>query len=145
MRTTYRVLAGLIALGVLLQAAFVAAAWFTLIGDVDDGLVVDSDYDGNLGHALHGIVGLNIMPLLGLILFIVSFFAKFPGAVKWAGFTFLAIIVQVVLAFLSFGWGPLGALHGLNAFVVLGLAAYSARRAAVAGLEPLGKTEAATV
>ena len=72
-----------------------------------------------------------IMPILGLLLFVFSFFAKFPGAVKLGGFTFLAIIVQVVLAFVAFGVPVVGALHGINAFVVFGLAAYSARRASI--------------
>jgi hypothetical protein len=50
--------------------------------------------------------------------------------VKWAGFTFLAIVVQVVLAFVSFGVPIIGVLHGINAFVVLGLAIYAARQVA---------------
>ena len=149
MRTTYRVLAGLIALGVVVQAAAVALGWFITLADIDDGQVVDKAYledDGwNVGLLTHSIVGLNLMPLLGLVLFVISFFAKFPGAVKWAGFTFLAIIVQVLLAFLSFGVGELGFLHGINAFVVLGLAANAARRATTAGTEPITRAETATV
>lgn len=130
MRGAYKGIAHLIALGVLLQAAFVAAAWFQTINDVDGGTVINADYEGNLGHMLHGMVGMMVMPLLGLIFFIVSFFAKLPGGVKWAGFTFLAIVVQVVLAFVSFGVPIIGALHGINAFVVFGLALYAGRRAA---------------
>jgi hypothetical protein len=130
MRGAYKGIAQLIALGVLLQAAFVASAWFQAINDVDGGKVINEDYEGNLGHALHGITGMMIMPLLGLLLLIVSFFAKLPGGVKWAGFTFLAIVVQVVLAFVSFGVPIIGVLHGINAFVVLGLAIYAARQVA---------------
>lgn len=134
MKQTYRVLAGLIALGVLVQAAAIAFGWFEVINKVDEGsLVFDSDYDGNAGHAIHGIVGMNVMPLLGLILLIVSFFAKIPGGVKWAVALFLAIVVQVVLAFVSFGVPAVGALHGINALVVLGLA--------VAALKSAGTTE----
>ncbi len=130
MRSAYRGIALLIALGVLVQAAAVAGGWFGTINEVDDGAIVNADYDGNLGHAVHGIVGMMVMPLLGLLLLVVSAFAKIPGGAKWAGLTFLAIVVQVVLAFVAFGVPVVGALHGLNAFVVLGLAAYSARRAA---------------
>jgi hypothetical protein len=132
MRGAYKVLAHLIALGVLIQAAAVAGGWFGAINDVDGGAVINEDYEGNFGHMVHWLVGMNVMPLLGLILFIVAFFAKLPGGVKWAGFTFLAIIVQVVLAFISFGVPVIGALHGLNAFVVLGLALYTGRRVALA-------------
>lgn len=132
MRGAYKGIAHLIALGVLLQAAFVAAAWFQVINEVDGGTVINADYEGNAGHALHGIVGMMVMPLLGLIFFILSFFAKLPGGVKWAGLTFLAIVAQVVLAFVSFGVPAIGALHGINAFVVLGLALYAGRRVASA-------------
>lgn len=132
MRGAYKGIAHLIALGVLLQAAFVAAAWFQTINDVDAGTVINADYEGNAGHALHGMVGMMVMPLLGLIFFVLSFFAKLPGGVKWAGLTFLAIVVQVVLAFVSFGVPVIGALHGINAFVVFGLALYSGRRVASA-------------
>lgn len=132
MRGTYKVVAHLIALGVVLQTAFVAGAWFQAINDIDDGLTITEDYDGNLGHALHGIVGMNVMPLLGLVLFVVAFFARIPGGVKWAGFTLLAIVVQIVLAFVAFGVPAVGALHGINAFVLLGVALYTGRRVAVA-------------
>lgn len=146
MRQAYRVIAGLIALGVLVQAAAVAAGWFMVIADSEEAdVIINSDYDGNIGHAIHGIVGFNLMPLLGLILLIVSFFAKIPGGVKWAGFTLLAIIVQVVLGLISFSIGGLGALHGLNAFVVFGVAAYAARRAALAEDATTGRAATATV
>lgn len=128
MRSAYRGTAFLIALGVLIQAAAVAGGWFGTINEVDDGAVINSDYEGNVGHAVHGIVGMMVMPLLGLLLLIFSAFAKVPGGAKWAGFTFLAIVVQVVLAFVAFGVPVVGALHGLNAFIVLGLALYTARR-----------------
>lgn len=147
MRQAYRVVAGLIAIGVLVQAAAIAMGWFMVIAESEDAdVVLNADYEGNVGHMLHGIVGLTIMPLLGLLLLIFSFFAKFPGSVKWAGLTFLAIVVQVALAFISFGVGELGFLHGLNAFVILGLAATAARRATVAdGAPAAGRTATASV
>ena len=141
MRQTYRVLGYLIAIGVVVQAAAIAAAWFLTINDIDDGLVVDKDYDGNWGHALHGMVGMMVIPLIALVLFIVSFFAKFDGAVKWAGFTLIAVVVQVMLAFLSFGIPALGALHGINAFIVAGLGAQCGRAAS----EPATREPAPTV
>jgi len=130
MRGAYRVIAYLIAAGVLLQAASVAGGWFGTINEIDGGTVINEDYEGNLGHALHGIIGMMALPLLGIALLVVSFFAKLPGGVKWAGFTLLAIFVQVLLAFVAFGVPVVGALHGLNAFVVLGCAAYAAHRIA---------------
>jgi hypothetical protein len=107
----------------------VAAAWFFTLNDIDGGAVLDKDYEGNAGHALHGIFGIMGMPLLALILLIVAFFAKVPDGVKWAGFTLLAVIVQVALGLFGHGLPALGALHGINAFVVLGVALMAARRA----------------
>ena len=132
MRSAFRVTAQLIALGVVLQAAFVALGWFIILNDVDGGQVVDKAYledgDGwNIGHLLHGMVGMMLMPLLGLLLLIFSFFAKIPGGVKWAGLTLLAIVVQVALALIGFEAPALGALHGINAFIVLGLATMAIR------------------
>ena len=130
MRGAYRVIAHLIMAGVLLQAAFVAGGWFGTINEVDGGAVVDENYEGNIGHILHGMNGMMVMPLLALILLIVAFFAKLPGGVKWAGFTLLAVIVQITLAFVAFGVPVVGALHGINAFVVLGCAFYAGRKVA---------------
>ena len=138
MKQTYRILAGLIALGVLVQAAAIAFGWFDVLNKVDEGsLVVDGDFEGNAGHALHGIVGMTVIPLLALILLIVSFFAAktVAGARKWAGIVFGVVVLQVVLAFVAFGAPAVGALHGMNALVVLGsaLKAASLTRSAPAG------------
>jgi hypothetical protein len=58
----------------------------------------------------------------------VSFFAKVPGGVKWAGITFLLVALQITLAFVAFGTPVVGALHGINALVLLGVAAYAGHR-----------------
>ncbi len=84
MRSVYRVLAGLVAIGVVLQAMFIALGWFIALKDVDDGLVIDKNYDGNVGHVLHGQFGILVIPILALLLLIVSFFAHVPGGIKWA-------------------------------------------------------------
>ena len=125
MKQTYRVIAGVIALGVLVQAAAIAFGWFDAISQLDKGLVIDENYEGNAGHVLHGMFGMFVMPLLGLILLIVSFFAAktVPGARKWAGIVFGVIVLQVVLAIVAFSAPIVGALHGINALVILGSAA----------------------
>lgn len=132
MRQTYRVLAMLIALGVVLQASFVALGWFMTLHDVDDGKVFTEDSDYNLGQGLHSVFGLMVIPLIAIVLFVISFFAKIEGGVKWAGYVLLAVILQIALAFIAFGVPAIGALHGINAFVVAGLAAFAGRRAAEA-------------
>src|SRR4051794_22009558 len=124
MKQTYRVVSGLVALGVLVQAASVSFGWFEAISQVDKGLVIDAKYQGNAGHALHGIVGMYVMPLLGLILLIVAFFVAkaVPGARKWAGIVFGLILLQVALGMFAFGLPWLGALHGINALAVFATA-----------------------
>ncbi len=124
MKQTYRVLAGLVALGVLVQAAAIAFGWFGALHEVDNGLVIDKNYDGNVGHAVHGIDGQIVIPVIGLALLIVSFFAfrSVPKARQWAGIVFGLIVLQVVLAFLGFIVPVFGALHGINALVILGAA-----------------------
>ena len=129
MRATYRVLAGLVAIGVVLQAMFIALGWFTVIKDLDDGLVIDKNYDGNIGHSLHGTIGMMVIPILAILLLIVSFFAHVPGGVKWAAIVFGLVALQIALAFVAFGAPAVGALHGANALVLLGVSGMAARRA----------------
>ncbi len=124
MKQTYRVVAGLIALGVLVQAAAVAFGWFEVINEVEDGFVLDENFEGNAGHVLHGIVGLGVIPALALILLIVSFFAakSVPQARMWGGIVFGVTLLQVALAIFGFSLPVIGALHGLNALLLLGAA-----------------------
>jgi heme A synthase len=141
-KQTYRVISGLIALGVLVQAGAIAAGWFIALHDVDNGLVIDKNYDGNAFHGIHALVGFNVMPLLGLILLVVSFFAakSVPGARKWGGIVFGLIILQVALALFAFNVPALGALHGINALAVLGTAV----RASMLTREPGAHRESRT-
>ena len=124
MKQTYRVVSGLIALGVIVQASAIAFGWFGALHDVDNGAVLDKNFEGNAGHMIHGLNGMYVMPLLGLLLLIVSFFAAkdVPGARKWGGIVFGLIVLQVALAFVAFGAPIVGALHGINALAVLGSA-----------------------
>ena len=143
MRSTYRVLALLICLGVVLQAAAIAFGWFDVIADSEDAdVVLNDDYEGNAGHAMHGIVGMSVIPLLGLILLVVSFLTKVPGASKWAGYVFGSIVFQVFIAIMSFSTPVLGFLHGINAFVLFGLAMMAARRIDAAAPTVAGREHA---
>lgn len=132
MRSVYRGLALLICLGVLVQAASIAFGWFDVLKQVDEGLVLDADYDGNAGHMTHGIVGMTVMPLLALLLLVSSFFTKVKGASKWAGGVLLAVVLQVVMGLAAFTLPAIGVLHGVNAFVIFGVALMAARRATLA-------------
>jgi hypothetical protein len=144
MRATYRVLAGLVSVGVLVQAMAIAVGWFTALKDLDGGLVIDKNYDGNWGHSVHSIVGSMIIPLLAILLLIVSFFAKVDGGVKWALYVFGLVALQIAFAFAAFAAPVVGALHGANALALLAVAGLAARRAAGAPAAAAAESTEAT-
>jgi hypothetical protein len=135
MRATYRVLAHSIAGLVAVQAAAIALWVFGLFKWVDDGnsftpQVADDRAEGvtgSVGIAIHSF-GAIVIALLAIALVIVSFFAKFDGAAKWAGFVFLAVLLQWVFAIVAFEAPVAGVLHGLNAIVVFSVALQAGRR-----------------
>jgi hypothetical protein len=75
--------------------------------------------------------GTILIPLVALTLLVVSFFAKVPGGVKLAATIVVLIILQVlVLPTLSREVGSgFGALHGVNALVLMGVAIMAGQRA----------------
>ena len=137
MRKAYQVLAGLIALEVVVQAAAMVYAVAGLGIWVDEGGTFDKaaiesedlDFTGIGGLILHGVNGMMIIPALGLLLLIVAFFAKVPGGVKWAAITLLLIVVQVALGLFGHSTPLSGALHGANALALFSVAAFTAYRA----------------
>lgn len=134
MRPTYVVLARLTALLVLVQAASVAFGTFGILNFVEGGddytksVAEDRTATGALGQDIHS-MGAAAMALLAIVLLIVSFFARIDGAVKWAGLVFLAVLAQWVFAILAFSAPVVGMLHGLNAFVIFGVAMSAAQNA----------------
>ena len=70
-----------------------------------------------------------IIPVLALLLLIVSFFAKVPGGVMWAGLILLDVVVQVMLGLFGHEVPAIGALHGINALILFGLAVTAPMRA----------------
>jgi len=137
MRKAYAVLAWAIPVLVVIQAMAIAFALFGLGKWVEDGGTLDkatmeSDksvgFTGEAGFMIHGIFGEMLIPLVAILLLVVSFFTKVPGASKWAGFVLLDVVVQIALAFMSFGAPVIGPLHALNAFVLAMLGVLAARR-----------------
>ncbi len=145
MRKTYQVLSGAIAALVVVQAGAIAWAFFGLNKAISqDGLVInktclESDagcggFAGEFGFALHmGYVGSMLIPLLALLLLVVSFFAKVRGGVVLALVVVGLVVLQiVVLPMLSREVSTLfGALHGVNALVLMGVAGTASRKASL--------------
>jgi hypothetical protein len=135
----FRILNHIIAAEVLIQAAMIAWAVFGEAKFIDDGGVVNKDlieddstpFDAVWGFAIHAINGTFLIPLIGLILLIVAFFAKIDGGVRHGVIMFVLIVVQAfVLPILASGAPFVGMLHGANALVILGLAITGGRKGA---------------
>ncbi|GAA3626802.1 hypothetical protein [Microlunatus ginsengisoli] len=146
MRLTYRIVAYTISLAVALQAASIALAFSGLAGWVFDGGVLDRavmtgpGYPGQGGFGFHEVVGMVVIPILGVLLLAFSFFVKVPRAVAWSVIVLVSIVLQIAFAELAKLSYVFGAVHGLFAFAVLAFATVAATR--VARAEPL--TPAAT-
>jgi hypothetical protein len=147
MRTVYKVIAYIIAAEVALQAMFVVFGIAGLSHWVEGGGVLDkavlesdqSSFPEEVGFMLHSLNGGIIIPVLGLVLLILSFFAKVSGGVKWAALVFLLAFVQVNLGFALHDIPALGALHGLNALLLLAAAFYTGRRSRVTVPTPVAE------
>jgi len=137
MRSAYRILAIIIAIEVVIQAMMIVFAVAGLGHWVDGGGTLDKaafesedlSFTGVAGFMVHGINGMMIIPLLGLALLVVSFFAKVPGGVKWAAILFGLVAAQVLLGIFAHELPSLGAVHGLNALAVFSVALLAAHRA----------------
>ncbi|MGH3361688.1 MAG: hypothetical protein ACRDOM_04445 [Nocardioides sp.] len=150
----YRFLAYMIAALVVVQAGMIAWAFFGVTNEIDqNGLVLnkaclESDSgcgDGFMaewGFAVHMFFnGTLLIPLTSLVLLITSFFAKVPKGIAYAAGIFGLIVLQVlVLPMLAREVGSgFGALHGVNALVLMGVAIMAGHRASVAMLARPGK------
>ncbi len=142
MRSVYKVLAFVIAAEVAIQAMAMVFAIAGLGKWVDEGGVLDKAVMENgeppfaegIGFFIHGMNGMMVIPALALILLIVSFFAKVPGGVKWAGAVFLLVVLQVTLGILGHSIPALGALHGLNALLLFSAAVHTGLRSRQRGI-----------
>jgi len=128
MRNVYRIVGMLIAIAVVLQVASIALAGFTIAKDADDGTSIGADYS-NFGQSYHSIAG-SVIALLALVFLIVSFLTDVPRGRVLAGIVVGLVVVQFLLAVVSFGLPALGVLHGINGLVIAGVASAGARRAA---------------
>lgn len=127
-------LAWILALEVVVQAAAIAWALFGLTTWIDGGGVLDAaaieaevQFDGVVGFMVHGMNGMMIVPAVALLLLIVSFFAKLPRGVTYAAALFVMVVAQVALGIFAHSLPSLGMLHGALALAILVTAVLSAR------------------
>jgi hypothetical protein len=140
MRKTYRVLANIIAIEVVLQAMMIVWASAGVFYWIDQGATLDSSvikgwedepptFDGAIGHFIHGMNGQFLIPLFGLLLLLVSFFAKVPRGVTLAVVIVVSIAVQVIAGITADSMPYIGLIHGLNAFILFGASLAAAKAA----------------
>jgi hypothetical protein len=141
MKQVYRVLAYLVALEVMVQASVMVWGIAGLGIWVDDGGVLDKQtfedafdngdtpFDEFTGLMIHGMNGMMIIPAIALLLVIVSFFAKVPQGIAYAFGVLGLIVLQVFLGLFGHEVSALGALHGLNAFILFSVAILAGVRA----------------
>jgi hypothetical protein len=151
MKNVYRVLALLIAAGVMVQAAAIAYGMFGLIkwiekgGTLDQSTELTPDLGGYTGFSLHATAGIMVLPAIALLFLISSFFAKVPGGIKWALIVFGVTVVQVALGLFSHEIAGLGWLHGATALILFGVAVSAAMRVRTAERAPVRDTADASV
>lgn len=134
LKSAYRVLAYLVALEVVIQAAAIAFATFGLLGYVSGGGVLDQTaqrahaYSGAVGFIVHSVNGQMITPVIALVLLVVALFAKVPGGFTWAAIVLVTVVVQVLLGQFAHVLPALGWVHGALAIGLFIVAVIAARR-----------------
>jgi hypothetical protein len=146
----YRVLASLVAVGVVVQAALIAYGiaglghWIyderntaTRATFEEDS---DVDYGGKLGFDLHGELGALWLPLLALAFLVVAFITRrsVGRGLRFAGIVLGLMVAQAVLGFATLAVPGLAVLHAVNALALFTTATYAATR-----LSPAPRTSSA--
>jgi hypothetical protein len=154
MRLTYLILARIIAILVVIQAMTMVFAVSGFFNWIDDGNTADSavfkswednppDFVGSLGFMIHGISGMNLIPLLALLLLIASFFAKVPRGVLIAVVVVVSTALQVFVGLAAHDAPIVGLVHGFNAFILFGAALAGAQAAKNAGVTQVAPAQTA--
>ena len=150
MQTVYKVLAYVVAALVIVQSAVMVFAVAGLGIWIEEGGTLTSDtfdaetpFTGFSGLIIHGMNGMMVIPVVALALLIVSFFARFPGAVRNAAIVLGLVVLQVALGIFGHENAYVGMLHGVNALVLFAGALHTARSAGNAKVAGETRTPAA--
>lgn len=140
----YRVLASLVALGVVVQAALIAYGiaglghWIYDERNTATRATFEEhstvDYGGKAGFELHGELGALWLPLLALAFLVVAILTRrsVDHGLRWAGIVLGLMALQATLGFATLAVPGLAVLHAVNALALFSAAAYSATRLASA-------------
>jgi len=155
MRQVFRVLAYVVAAGVVVQAAVIVYAVAGMGLYIDDGGVLDQAameqvfageevFPEQAGMLLHGMNGMMVLPVIALLTFVASFFAGVRGAWRWGLAILLLVVLQVMLGLGGHSVPILGGLHGVNALLLFGVSLYTGWRVAARGRATRGAPAVAT-
>lgn len=136
MRTTYRILADLVAIGVAVQSMAIVWAIAGLLHWVNGGGTLKKgwedhmpDFQGSSGFAIHGIIGGMVLPVIALALLVIAFFAGVRNGTKIAGGVFALVVLQMLAGMAGEDAPWLGLFHGLIPFAIFSAAIVAARAA----------------
>lgn len=139
MRKLYVILAWVVAIGVVVQAAAIALGVSGMVhyvrggGVVDSGLLAPGDrpfaFSGEIGFLIHALVGGLVIPIAAFLLMLGSFFVKRPRARLWGVVVFGVAFLQVMAGYSLTDVPYLGLFHGANALILLVTALLAARTA----------------
>jgi hypothetical protein len=139
MRMVFKVLAYLIALEVVIQAAAIAFAvagigvWVEEEGGSLDSAAFEQIFEGELtftgvaGMMVHGMNGMMVIPIIAILLLISSFFAKTRGAILAAAVVLGLVALQIFLGLWGHSTPYAGLLHGANALILFVAALHAGR------------------
>ncbi len=119
MSAIYRFWVSLMTAAVVLQIAFAGYGAFDVAHKADKGTVNQDAFDNSF--TAHGVLG-ELIVLSGLVLLLLSFGARGKKRIKMSAIAFVLLVAQLLLGWTGIS-APyiLGALHPLNAFLILGL------------------------
>lgn len=118
MRTTFRILASLTSLAVVVQVGFAGYGAFNAV-DRADGAGSISKHSLANGFDPHGALGTIVIALM-LLLLVVALLARHGYRV--AGLLFALGVAQALLAWAASNAAWVGFLHGVNALAIAGIA-----------------------
>lgn len=128
LRTLYRYGVALLFLGVLAQIGAAGYGAFYVAHKLDDKGDTLTHEGFEHGWDFHSGFGYLVV-IVGIVLFLIALAARLGRPRIWFALaTGVALVVQVLLAWLGEGVPGVGFLHALNAFVILGLTGSTAFR-----------------
>ena len=129
MNGAFRIWASLVSLAIVVQVGLAAYGAFHAVHESDDKGTIGKDAVSD-GFSAHAVLGY-IIVVAALILLVLALLARRAGGanrVKWSAGIFGLLLLQVLLAGAGDSVPWLGALHGMNALAVAGVAGSLAGR-----------------